>query len=404
MRTFRWRCDGPMPAFIAAMLIWPAVTAGQETRAGAHEQAQAAKATIVTAPTANVVERGIRTLKSLGVLASVPKGFYPEVTTIYPDGWLAFGGGYRHPLGDAGRLDVSSAWSLQNFKRVGARLVAPTTLADTLSLEIEGQWMDAPSVAFYGIGNDTRPEDETTFAYRPTTMGVTLSSAPWPSVTVGGGVGLLSIDTVSASDDSPDLADLLTSPPGLEQGPRYLRSRGFAQVDWRQAPGYTGTGGLYRIEVLDYAERSGSHLSFRSAEAEVVQFVPILRANWVIALRGLATVTDDGTADDVPFYLMPWIGGSTSVRGYPSFRFRGNHRVLMNAEYRWTATRYLDMAVFYDTGKVAMRLEDLNLQGLKSGYGIGARFHGITRTVMRIEVARSDQGDWRLVWTTGAAF
>jgi hypothetical protein len=51
-----------------------------------------------------------------------------------------------------------------------------------------------------------------------------------------------------------------------------------------------------------------------------------------------------------------------------------------------------------------MRLEDLDLHGLKSAYGIGARFHGLSRTLMRIEVARNDEGGWRFLWTTGAAF
>ena len=63
----------------------------------------------------------------------------------------------------------------------------------------------------------------------------------------------------------------------------------------------------------------------------------------------------------------------------------------------------LDMALFYDAGKVTNRREDLDLDGLKTDYGIGMRFHGFTRTVLRIEGARGDQG-WRLVAATGAAW
>jgi outer membrane protein assembly factor BamA len=407
---FPCRFDWPVAACVAAMLTWPMASAGQETRWDEHEHAQETKSTIVKPSAPNVVERGLRTIKSLGLFTGVRDGFYPEATSIYPGGALAFGGGYRRPVGDAGSLDVSSAWSLRNFKSVDATLLVPTRYGDRLSLKLQGRWMDAPSVAFYGVGNDARSEDKTTYAYRPTTVGLSLSAAPAESITLGGSVGLLLIDTVSIAAASSSAVAGLTSPPpaasaaGLARSPRYVRSRAFAQLDWRQEPGYTGSGGLYRVEVQDYADRSGSHLSFRSAEAEVVQLVPILRANWVIALRGLATVTDNGPADAVPFYLMPSLGGSVGVRGYPSFRFVGNHRLLMDAECRWTATRYLDMAVFYDTGKVAARIEDLDLRRLKSAYGIGARFHGSSRTVLRMEVARNNEGGWRFVWTAGAAF
>jgi hypothetical protein len=62
------------------------------------------------------------------------------------------------------------------------------------------------------------------------------------------------------------------------------------------------------------------------------------------------------------------------------------------------------MALFYDAGKVTADADELNLRGLKSAVGIGARFHGTKRTMFRLEVAHNDEGAWRLVWSTGAAF
>lgn len=404
MTTCSCRLAVTVAVCLAGVFTWPSPVSAQETRGREHEQAQAAKATTLVPPAPNVVERGLKTLKSLGLFTGVRDGFYPEATSVYPGGWLAFGGGYRRPAGDRGALTLRTAWSLRAYKSVEANLVLPDTLADGMTLEVAGRWMDAPSVQFFGVGNETQSEDKTTYAYRPTTFGATLTSVPTPGVTWGGGLDLLLIDTVAIADDAPTTTPALSTAPGLGVAPRYLRSRAFAGLDRRKTPGYSGSGGLYRVEVQDYADRSGTGLSFRSAEAEAVQLVPILRANWVIALRGLATVTDTGADDAVPFYLMPSLGGSDAVRGYPSFRFVGNHRLLMAAELRWTATRYLDMALFYDTGKVAQRLEDLDLRGRKSAYGVGARFHGLSRTVLRIEMARSDAGTWRLVWTSGASF
>jgi outer membrane protein assembly factor BamA len=106
----------------------------------------------------------------------------------------------------------------------------------------------------------------------------------------------------------------------------------------------------------------------------------------------------------VPFYLMPAVGGNSSVRGYPSFRFRGNHRLLVSAEYRWAVIHAMDLAAFYDAGKVASAIDQLKFADLKWAYGVGARFHSSRRTTVRVEVARNDEGSWRFVWSTGAAF
>jgi outer membrane translocation and assembly module TamA len=61
------------------------------------------------------------------------------------------------------------------------------------------------------------------------------------------------------------------------------------------------------------------------------------------------------------------------------------------------------MAVFYDAGKVASRREELDFRDLATNWGIGARFHGPTATVLRLEAARGSDG-WRLVVATNAAF
>ena len=50
------------------------------------------------------------------------------------------------------------------------------------------------------------------------------------------------------------------------------------------------------------------------------------------------------------------------------------------------------MAIFYDAGKVADRLEDLDFNDLATNWGIGARFHGPSTTSLRIEGAKVIRG------------
>jgi hypothetical protein len=224
-------------------------------------------------------------------------------------------------------------------------------------------------------------------------------------LTFGAGAHYLDIKTGPGAK-APSIETLFTSDtaPGLGTEPTYVRTRAFAQLDWRQPPGYTGSGGLYRVELQQYDERNDSNLSFRSLEGEVVQLFPFLRANWVIAVRGLVTVTDTDAGDIVPFYMLPSLGGSRAMRGFTSFRYRGNHRMLGSLEYRWTPARFMDMAIFYDAGKVAMRRSDLDFNDLESAYGIGARFHGPVGTIMRWELAHSREHLLRFIWTAGAPF
>ena len=90
--------------------------------------------------------------------------------------------------------------------------------------------------------------------------------------------------------------------------------------------------------------------------------------------------------------MLPALGGGSNLRGFSSWRFRDRHSLLLQAEWRVIVNRFLDMAVFYDAGKVTARRGDLNLDGLKSDYGLGFRFHGPLSTPLRIEFAKSNEG------------
>jgi hypothetical protein len=156
------------------------------------------------------------------------------------------------------------------------------------------------------------------------------------------------------------------------------------------------------VVLQDYTDPEGTW-SFRRLDADFIQHIPVLRETWVLSLRGQAqtTVRDQ---DNVPYFLLPSLGSGSTLRAYPSWRFRDRHSLLVSAEWRWIPNRYgMDMAVFYDAGKVTPRREELNFTSLKHNWGIGVRFHGPSVTVLRFEVARGSEG-WHLVAASGAAF
>ncbi len=72
------------------------------------------------------------------------------------------------------------------------------------------------------------------------------------------------------------------------------------------------------------------------------------------------------------------VGGSMSLRGYKESypAFVGNRALLLNTELRQDLNDIVQVVAFYDIGKAFSDdwLSNLNLQGYKSGYGVGVRF------------------------------
>lgn len=372
-----------------------------ESRAQQIINEQAAKAPLVKPYEPNRAERAI--LAAEAALVNPPP-VYVWLGGIYPGGLLAVGPGARKPFGDTGMFDVHGGWSLRNYRGGQATLHLPELADRRIKIDLKASAFDAPAVAFYGLGRDSRKADKSTFGFQPITVGGAVTFRPDPHISVGGGADYVKISTARGQRNNSILEryTVLTA-PGLGLDPEYIRTQVFAGYDWRASPGYTDHGGWYHAEWYDYSRRDEGFGSFRRLDAEARQFFPIMRANWVIALRGLVSTTYTDRDELVPYFLMPDLGGADELRGYPAWRFRDRHRILTSAEYRWRAGQFVDMAIFTDMGKVTADRGDLNLKGLTKTYGVGVRFHTPTATVLRLEVAKTRDGA-ALVFAAGQIF
>ena len=191
-------------------------------------------------------------------------------------------------------------------------------------------------MGFYGTGNASRQQDRTNYPYQETTAGVSGRIQPTRFFAVDGTFDYLRIRATSGLNSSLASRFPIQTLPALGQNPSYVRSAVSAAIDWRTSPGYTTSGGLYRAAFSDYRQTNSGPHSFRRLDAEVNQFIPLLRANWVLAFRGVVSTTDTEAGETVPYFLLPDLGGASELRGYPSWRFRDCHRLLLTGEYRWT--------------------------------------------------------------------
>ena len=394
-----------------SLLILPArivlaQTPEPQTRQTVIAQAQADKQQRLAPPRRNRGEILLDRLEDMGLITGHPRGLYPVIDSIYPGGGFAGGVGVRQTFGDDGAVNVLGAYSLSRFWHVQTEVSLPTFAHNRARVSLAGRYLDAPDVKYYGVGNDSVKEDQTRFGYSPRGGGARLDFEASRYISLGGGVNYIDIET-SAGRTAPSIETRFSpaDTPGLARDHfDYINSSARARVDWRRSPGYTGKGGSYQLQFDDYRDRDDDGYSFRSLEAEVLQLIPLLRANWVIALRGVGTVTDIDDTDAVPYFMLPSLGGGGTLRGYPDFRFRDRHRLLMNAELRWTPARFMDMALFYDTGKVTSRRKDLDFDDLQDSYGLGMRLIGFQDYIFRVEVAHSREHAARLLFSAGAAF
>ena len=118
-------------------------------------------------------------------------------------------------------------------------------------------------------------------------------------------------------------------------------------------PGYPTSGGVYRVGLTTFHDLDGSGQSFRRVDADATQYVPLFHRNWIVAVRGRVALSQTGAGNEMPFYLMPTLGGGNTLRGYNDYRFRDRNAALVSAEYRWPVFRMMDAALFADAGSVA---------------------------------------------------
>ena len=362
------------------------------TREAAIEQEQAEKVKVLRPYVPGKFE-GLMNRAEEILFNGVPR-WHPYFESADYGGGFTLGVGYAHHVSPYNMVDVRGSYTILGYKRIEAEFTAPRLFHRRGALSVVGGWREATQSAFYGLGMDTSKDDRTDFQFRQPYGSALLTF--WPTrrlLMLRGGLELSQWALRPATGDFPSVETVYTPAtlPGLAARTTYLHSQGTAGFDWRTSPGYSRRGGFYGITLHDYADPD-EELGFREVDYEAIQHFPILREAWVISLRGIARTTYSRTDQQVPFFLMPYVGSGSTLRGFTSHRFRDQNGLTLQAEWRIMANRFMETAFFYDTGKVAARRADLDFNGLESDFGVGFRLHGPFTTPVRIEFAKSPEG------------
>ena len=381
-------------------------SAAAQTRADEVAKQQEQKAEAPTTYEPNRVEVFLSQVEQGKWIFGVPRGWYTAMGSIYPGSGLAGGGGYRRYIGYDSFVDSSARYSVKGYKKLDVTGFTPNHLGSRLDLAGSIAWIDATQVAFYGLGNESSPENRAHFRINRAYVegAAVLRPVRWLGLRLDG--GLDDYTQKRGEGAAPSIEEVFSSQtaPLLGDHPLYLRGQASATAYWLQSPGYSRSGGLYSVAYQEFNPLRGSGGTFGFLRTQVVQHVPVLRETWVVSMRA-GTESIVRKSDVVPYFLMPTLGSGDTLRGYANQRFRDRHSLLLSGELRWFPNRVgLDMALFVDAGKVApFRSDLLTLDDLKTDYGIGIRFHTPAATALRVDLARGREG-MRLVVTGGPSF
>jgi hypothetical protein len=387
---------------VGVIVATPASAQEPATRAEALAREREEKAAEIAPPSPNIVERTLLALENRRLyerLLSPPQGFYPKIGNVTPGSSTALGPGYRRArlFSDELHLNAFAAASFDKYWMIEADLDAPDLAGGRAFANFYGRRYEFPEEEFFGIGPRSRREELNTYALRSTDVGGVAGVRPWRWLSLGAGLDYLSPDATMA----PGLFSQLTN---AIDHPDYLRTSVTAEVNTREPRGNPRQGYRYALTFQHYADQDSNRFGFRRAEADLQQYISIYRNRRVLALHALASVSDANRGAVVPFFMQKTLGGPDDLRGFRRFRFRDENMLLLQAEYRWEIFTAVDGAIFYDAGKVASRIEDLNFKDLETDYGIGFRFGTRNGVFLRVEGAFGSSGGAHFILRWGHVF
>jgi hypothetical protein len=374
------------------------------SRQAAIEEEQAEKAGQLQPYTPGKVElifRRVDTILEGGTLR-----WHPFFDSAYNGGGFTLGVGHASYVSAYNYIDVRGSYSFLGYKRVEAEFVAPRLFDRRAHLSVLGGWREATQVGFFGIGTNTSIDDRTNYLFQQPYASALFTIKPTRKVLMlRGGVEFTQWAQKPGEGSFPSVEERYTPEtlPGLGATVNYLHTQGTIGLDWRTSPEYSRRGAFLGATLHDYKDQDEA-FGFQMVQYEGIAHLPILREAWVLSFHGRVQTAVEKDGQQIPFFMLPSLGGGSNLRAYSSWRFRDDNSLLLQAEWRIMVNRYLDLAFFYDAGKVTAHRSDLDFDGLKDDFGVGVRFHGPFSTPLRIEVASSRETRFNLIFAMSSAF
>lgn len=291
--------------------------------------------------------------------------------------------------------DISQSTQNQAFYRL--RYSSPRVFDPRYLFQGFGLYENDRTARFYGIGAESREQNETNYTLRQVggelSFGRRLKPELIASVTER--IRYVTIRR-GAVDSLPFLQDAFTDVPG-EDGSFVWAHRLALTYDSRNSY-IAPTRGRYGQVFLEVADEAiGSQASFVRYGLEGRLLWPHFGERLVTVVRGLVERVD---GSDLPFFELSDLGGDDTLRGFGENRFLDEGRILVNAEERIKVFHItygdvrtdIELAVFAEAGRVFKSFSDLGSGKIQAVIGGGIRFLAASQIVAKIDVGVGSEG------------
>lgn len=289
------------------------------------------------------------------------------------------------------RFEIPLRYSTNQYQQFEALFSFSLAGERALFFDVSGAYRSRPREDFFGLGRDSLEDNRTSYKLQDRSVGAAVGTE-WRSFRLEFGARYTNAKTFRGEDTRfPSTGTLFPTLSGLADGSSqvsYGVANRFAVLDNELDPhrGIRWRGRFQWVDSLD-----SNNFKFYDIGAVMEGYVP-LGGPRTLAVRAIGDFRRPREGGDIPFYVLPYLGGAQTMRGFREFRFYDRNAVLFNLEYRWLIWKYADFLLFVDQGQVAPRVADMTWNGFRSGYGGGLRFRAKRGIFLRFDVGRSSEG------------
>jgi len=238
-------------------------------------------------------------------------------------------------------------------------------------LSESGQWLWNSSIAytnypdrFYGVGNDTRLEDEELFTEVYGLIDASLQRKILPNTFAGLQARFERYYLKNRQIDGQLVAGEIE---GADAGS--INGLGIrATHNTRNSAFIPTRGRLAEFSWINHNRSLGSSTNFTTTVGRYRRYWPVT-PSWVLAFD---LIVEDRSGD-VPFRRMGLLGGQYLMRGYFLGRFRDHKLSALQIDTRHMFNQTYGMVLFMSTGWVGRSWNDFHLNDFHQSYGGGFR-------------------------------
>jgi len=280
----------------------------------------------------------------------------------------------------AGPIDghVKAVFSVKQYQLYEAGIDVPE-ISRWMSFSLSSRYRNYPQEDFWGLGPNTPESARANYLMEDLDTTATVA-ATFHKLRAGLSGGYLKINTGPGRDTRYPIV-----PEAYELQPSFGHVGGFVEYNSLDEQSDPHKGGSYSFQWTAYLG------TFQNYDVDLRYFIPVTASDR-IGLRMESWFTHSSPDEHIPFFMLPFVGGSESVRGFPQYRFRDRNALLLNSEYRHSLNGFLDVVGFVDAGRVFHIAENFGLRYLHPGYGVGARVKFGSRMFFGIDVGFSSEG------------